>query len=343
MKNRTFWTKLREYFSVYLPKQRNSSQKTIDTYKNAWNLLLRYMLKECNIPASDFRYELFTKEVVAGFLDSEEAKKNWKAATRNNRLNCIRAFFKYAGVNCPEAFVVYSDLGTIPEKKGINQSNVVDFMPEDAITSIINCIDKDSRKGLRDRFFITLMYDVAARDGEMLQLKLSDVNTDNSTLTIMGKGTKLRMVPISKETIEMFIKYKKAFHDRSKPDEYLFYTVHRGDKTPMSDDNVARFITAYARKARETNANVPPNVHPHMIRHSRAMHLYRGKMPLSVLSEFLGHENPETTLIYARADTEMKREAIARASSKHIFPDENVDSPVWENDDSIIERLIRGY
>ena len=72
------------------------------------------------------------------------------------------------------------------------------------------------------------------------------------------------------------------------------------------------------------------------------MHLYKGGMPLSLLSEFMGHENPETTLIYAYADTEMKREVIEKASVGLTLPGVNPDTPIWEDQD-IIGRLVRGY
>ena len=110
----------------------------------------------------------------------------------------------------------------------------------------------------------------------------------------------------------------------------------------MSDDNVARFLKTYAARARKQNPHVPENVHPHMVRHSRAMHLYQGGMPLTVLSEFLGHEDPETTLIYAYADTEMKRQAVGKASEGLPIPDIEAELPTWEDAD-IISRLIRGY
>ena len=110
----------------------------------------------------------------------------------------------------------------------------------------------------------------------------------------------------------------------------------------MSDDNVARFLKKYAAEARVRNIHVPDNVHPHMLRHSRAMHLYQNGMPLAMLSEFLGHEDPETTLIYAYADTEMKRQAVEKASKDLLTADSNNDSPIWESQD-IIDQLLRGY
>ena len=57
----------------------------------------------------------------------------------------------------------------------------------------------------------------------------------------------------------------------------------------MSDDNVARFMRQHATTAKARCPDVPTRVHPHMLRHSRAMHLYRAGMPLALLTEWLGH------------------------------------------------------
>lgn len=160
-------------------------------------------------------------------------------------------------------------------------------MPKDAVASIIECAGTALLKGFRDQFFLTLMYDTAARNGEMLKLKLSDLNTDHATIYLFGKGSKPRLVPVSKETLRMFDRYRSLFHNDSEKDTYLFYTKHQGKKTPMSEDNVARFLKGYAVNARKKNGHVPANVHPHMFRHSRAMHLYQGGMPLPYFRNFL--------------------------------------------------------
>jgi len=342
MKNNPFWKKLREYFSIYLPKQRNCSEKTIDTCHMAWNLLLRYLLQEQGIEVSALRFETFTSGLLSEFLDKMETEKGWKPSTRNNRLSCIRSFFKYASYTCPEVYMVYADLCTIPLKKGVDNSRIINHMSKDAMASIIGCIDTSLPKGLRDCFFLTLMYDTAARNGELLKLKLADINVDNASAYLFGKGSKPRLVPLRKETLDLFKKYKCSFHKDNDGESPMFYTKHRGIKTSMSDDNVARFIKIYAVRARKKNPHVPENVHPHMVRHSRAMHLYQGGMPLTVLSEFLGHEDPQTTLIYAYADTEMKRQAVQKASESLSILNIESELPTWEDAD-IISRLVRGY
>ena len=105
----------------------------------------------------------------------------------------------------------------------------------------------------------------------------------------------------------------------------------------MSADTVALFMNKYCTAAFKKCSDMPEHLHPHMLRHTRAMHLYRQGMPIHLLSEYLGHVNYETTKIYAYADTEMKRLAVAKADvlRNGMPPPE----PVWADDEEIILKL----
>jgi Site-specific recombinase XerD len=105
----------------------------------------------------------------------------------------------------------------------------------------------------------------------------------------------------------------------------------------MSCDNVARFIKQYGESARKKCRDIPENIHPHQLRHTRAIHLYRSGMPLAVLAEFLGHADPSTTQIYAYADPEMKRAAIKKARGEELIDTPN--EALWQTDEDMIKRL----
>ena len=120
-------------------------------------------------------------------------------------------------------------------------------------------------------------------------------------------------------TKEHLLNYLSVYHPGSPPDRPLFYTTRNGLRRSMTSDNARKLIKAYGTLARRNCVEVPENVHPHMFRHSRAMHLYQHGMPLLLVSQWLGHANVETTLIYAHADTEMKRKAI-EASTPETSP-----------------------
>src|SRR5260370_4246701 len=166
---------------------------------------------------------------------------------------------------------------------------------------------RGSGTGLRDECFMILMYDLAARDAEMPALNLAGIDTRRRTVDLPGKGSKPRRLPITSETARHFGRYAAVFHPRPEPAAPMFYTVRNHRPTRMSDDNVARFVRQHAATAKARCPDVPARVHPHMLRHSRAMHLYQAGMPLALLTEWLGHADPDNTLIYAPAHTEMKR------------------------------------
>jgi len=211
-------------------------------------------------------------------------------------------------------------------------------MSVEAVKILLQQPDTSTKQGIRDLFFMVLMYDTAARDCEMLGMRVCDFNPNEKVVYLMGKGSKPRLVPVTDDTVKHFHNYINICHQGSDGTQSMFYTIHRQQKTPMSDDNVARFIKKYSDKAKEICPEIPTKVHPHMFRRSRAMHLYRSGMPLALLAEWLGHENLETTLIYSYADTEMKREAIEKATANSPIK-MNTEISIWEGNEDIISRL----
>ncbi len=101
---------------------------------------------------------------------------------------------------------------------------------------------------------------------------------------------------------------------------------------------VRKFLKKYGDAARQSCNEIPENIHPHLFRHSRAMHLYQHGMDLTLISQWLGHSNLETSLIYAHADTEQKRRAIEKAMGKDASA--GVDIPKYSiTDDELLKRL----
>jgi integrase/recombinase XerD len=224
------------------------------------------------------------------------------------------------------------------------KGQLVKYFEEDALKTILLQPDTGTKKGVRNLFFMILMYDTAARNQEMLDLKVSDIHVSakESHVVISGKGNKTRIVPLMQKTIEHYNNYLRIFHDGKISDNLLFYVVQKGNRQAMSSDNVEKFMKKYGKAAREQNSKVPEGLHPHMFRHSRSMHLYRGGMPLPLLSEWLGHAQIETTMVYAYADTKMKREAIEKATSSINPLKKGQEVTSWQEDDELIKRLM-GY
>ena len=334
-----FFNFVRKYLLEYLPLQRRFSENTVKSYRQGLNLYVSYLRDVMQIPTKRITFQECTRDSILGYLDWLSAERGCGATSVNQRLMALRSFFKYAGeTDC--AYAAFGvDASTVPIRKA--QGKTVDFLSEQALKALLARPNPRSRTEHRNRFFMILMYDTAARCGELLNLKLSDLRFDtaNPIVYLHGKGDKTRVVPLLPETVEHCRRYVQTFHGKAphEKDGLVFYTKSHDTKTQMSADTVALFMKKYGTAARELCDDVPEHVHPHMLRHTRAMHLYRQGMPIHLLSEFLGHVNYESTKVYAYADAEMKRLAIAKADIVRdgMPPPE----PLWTDDEDLIFKL----
>jgi site-specific recombinase XerD len=103
----------------------------------------------------------------------------------------------------------------------------------------------------------------------------------------------------------------------------------------MSEGNVERFIQQYADKARETCPDIPPHVHPHMLRRTRATNLYQNGVELALVSRILGHAFLDTTRIYAKPSLAMMREAMDSIEA----PQTRDEKPLWVGSEEEMAKL----
>lgn len=331
---------LREFFTIFLPKQAQRSSHTILSTQQVWNMLFSFVCGATGKRVESLTFADLSRKNVINFLDKMQQTKEWTPSTRNHRLARIRSFFRYVASIEPTLVFYLEDLRGIPLQKDVNKSFMLEYMSKNAITAVLRQPDPSKKIGIRDLFFLVLMYDSAARDCEMLSMRFCDFDPVRKVVYLLGKGNKPRSVPISDDTIQHFNRYAKTFHFQKDGFVPMFYTIRHGNKGQMSDDNVARFVRKYGDSAKAECSEVPDCVHPHLLRKTRAMLLYQAGMPLELLAQFLGHNNPMTTLIYARADNEMKRKAIDRASALTGSVSPEAEEATWDGNEEMIKRLL---
>ena len=258
---------------------------------------------------------MINKESVSGYLTWLSEEKKAAVTTKNNRLAAIRAFIDYASACRPEYISLSNELAAIKIQKVVRLSKL-DYMSEDAIAALLKVPDTKTREGLRDLVFMIFLYDTGARIQEVLDVRLCDLKFGKTpTVTLFGKGRKIRIVPLMEDTVDHLKNYLSVFHENEplESKEYLFYVIRKGERRPLNDDTARIRLRKYVGPAKALCREVPDNIHPHLWRHSRAMHLYQHGMDLTMIAQWLGHSNLETTEIYAYADTEAKRRAIEKA------------------------------
>ena len=309
---------IRDYLRVHLAKLRNLSEHTVRSYANALTEFVEYVSRQRRIPMRSVAFADFTKRSVCDFLDHLENERKRSVATRNLRLNAIRGFLSYAASCDVSAVAIRNDVATVPFKKP-RQSGIVQHMTTKAVSAIFTAVDMKSQRGFRDLCLLAMLYDTGARVQELLDIRLADVDLGKSpTVMLRGKGRKTRVVPMSVRMASLLREYVSRAHCGKTRDseDNLFFTVRNGCPTRMTEDNVRHLARHYGTMARKCCKEVPKNVHPHLFRHSRAMHLYEHGMDLMLVSQWLGHAQFNSTLIYAMFFSDMKRKAIERATAK---------------------------
>ncbi len=334
-----FFDTVRRFLLDYLPKQRCLSENTVLSYKQTLNLFVSYMQDERDVTATKLTFSRIDRDVILGFLTWLETERKCSASTRNQRLMALRSFLEFAGqMDCTQ-MALYLSACNIPSKA--SHGRIVEFLTEPSLAALLQQPDPSKSKDLRNLVFMILMYDTAARCSELLNMKVCDLRLDakHPIAYLHGKGRKIRTVPLLSKTVQHCKQYLHKFHPTADyhSEAPLFYTVIHGARQKMSPDTVAAFFAKYGSMAKNVCPEVPEHIHPHMMRHTRAMHLYQSGMPMVLLAQYLGHTQIETTMIYAHADTEMKRAAIQKADV--VRRTKPVPTEIWADNEEMILKL----
>lgn len=333
MKPTDFAKHLTNFLSSYLPSQKNVSKNTIYSYRDAFKLFIRYCQEAKQIPPEKLTMGMLSRDLITGFLDWLESERKCSISTRNQRLTAIHSFFRYVQYEEPSGIYYFQKVISIPLKKA--PKNVVNHLSPEAMQLLLAQPDRNCLKGRRNLTLMSVLYDTGARVQELIDIQVRDVILDAPAVVVLtGKGNKTRRVPLMKNTVSLLKRYILE-HKLDKPwkSEYPLFTNNQHNK--LTKEGVAYIISIYVASARKTSTLVPPKVKPHMLRHSKSMHLLQAGVNLIYIRDFLGHVDLKTTEIYARTDTETKRKAIENA-----YPD-LVDSnlPDWNQDQALLSWL----
>lgn len=305
-----------------MPIIKKESPNTVEAYRYTLNLYLDFLQEVSAKELSDITSMDFTKKNVLAFMDWLISNRGNKSSTANLRLVHLRKFCRFF---MEEDVLRLSELSAIQKIKGFPKecADEVHHLSVQEMKLVLSQPDTSKRLGIRDKFFMYLLYDSGCRVQEILDLRVRNFFIKNGAaqLHVIGKGNKFRAISISNELLEMFKEYCAHFHRNATQDDYLFYTIRNGIPIKMSSDNVQRFVEKYGAKAKSQMLSIP-HLHPYLFRHTRAMHLYMAGMPLEMVTQWLGHSQMPP-LIYANATTEMKRAAIKKISTKEssVFGD----------------------
>jgi site-specific recombinase XerD len=276
-----------------------------------------------------------SRELVVEYLAWLEEQRCCSISTRNQRLAALRSFFHYVGTYAPETLLVCQKILNIPMKK--NAQQIMSYFSPEGMNLVLEQPDTSTRQGRRDHAMLVLLYDSAARVQELADLCVRDVRFEKpATVTLRGKGRKIRIVPLTLKTASILRQY---FHEKGwlgNTASLDFPVFMNSRQLKLSRAGIAYILGKHVEAARKINEGfVPQTVSPHSLRHSKAVHLHRSGVALIYIRDFLGHASVTTTEIYAKVDTEERRKALECA---YEIPSQDL-VPNWEADKGLMAWL----
>ncbi len=275
----------------YLKYQKAYSEYTINNYKEDILEFLDFCKKEeinyLKIEYSDTRFFLM-------YLKENKKDNN---SSINRKLSSIRGFYKFlSNNNIVENNVFLLVNGPKKSKK------LPRYFEYNELEELFNSLDASTPKSQRDLLILEMLYATGVRVGELVNIKLKDINMSLKKITILGKGNKERLVMYGEYCDEILKKYISDGRNKlNKNDsEYLFLN-HLGEK--LTERGVRYILSEIIKKT-----SISKNISPHMLRHSFATHLLNEGCDLLSVQKLLGHESISATQVYTHVSTDRLKE-----------------------------------
>ena len=334
MKPTDFSIRLSEFLISYLPAQRNLSPHTIRSYRDAFVLFLRFLRDRQTMKIQRVRLEDMSVELVRDFLSYLEEERKACIRTRNQRLAVLHSFFRWLQTEEPKSLLQCQQILAIPFKK--REHKQVEYLTPDQLQCLLSQPDLGTKQGRRDAVLLSILYDTGARVQEICDLRVRDIRLEDPALVrLRGKGRKERSVPLMTSTTKLISDYLAEWKMKNGQDRREDPVFQNRRRQALTRSGIAYILAKHARQARKENTTLPEGITPHVLRHTKAMHMLQSGIPAVIIRDFLGHSDIRTTEIYAKADMEMKRKALEKLPGLVT----STGLPTWKTDGELLEWL----
>lgn len=296
------------FFQDYLKAHRGLSSNTILAYRDAIKLFLAFLSRHTRSRTTKLSLDDLSAENALAFLSDIEKTRQCSAVTRNLRLSALRTFFGYLITQDTLRTGQYQKVVSIPVKQSSHR--IVEYLEVMEVKAVMDCIDRNGATGRRDYALLNFLYNTGARVQEACDLCIEHVHLGSPPLVIItGKGRKTRQVPLWAETATLL---KSYIAERGLSNSSLNNVFLNARGYPLTRFGVRHIIRSRITAAvKHCPTLAKKKVGPHTFRHTTAMHLLQSGVDLTVIKNWLGHVNLETTHAYVEIDLEMKRKALS--------------------------------
>lgn len=288
-------------FLRYISFEKRYSQHTVKSYQNDLNQFEQYAQQQFNISSLSEATQLMIRSWVLSLMD-----EGTSARTVNRKIASLRSFYK---------FLLKREAITKDPTQKIKSLKVKKELPgfaneEEFSTFLDRLVFEDSFEGKTEQIILELLYGTGIRLSELLGLKVSDFKSSESTIKVLGKRNKERIIPVSKrlnELLKNLIAEKNHVfsHDQNS---YLIVNKNGGQAYPMM---IYRIVRKYLNQVPSLDKKSP-----HALRHTFATHLLDKGADLNAVKDLLGHSSLAATQVYTHNSLEKLKSVFDQAHPK---------------------------
>lgn len=286
---------MKEKFLEYLQVEKRYSPHTLTSYRK--DLEDFYAFVADTEGHEDLRK--ISHKVVRNFI-AELSHKNIAKRSINRKISSLRSFYLFL-LKIGE--IETSPLENIQSLKFYAEKQIP--FSQEEMHELQQVVEASSDRPLLERLLIETLYQTGMRKAELCNLKLTDVDFSKGELRIIGKGNKIRVVPVSPELLEQMSHYLEGRMPQKGSEEFFFVNVKGKNINPKFVYSVVNsYLSLVTSKTKKS---------PHILRHSFATHVLDNGAEISKVKKILGHASLASTQVYTNANIEQLKKVFANA------------------------------
>ena len=288
-------------FLKYISFEKRYSQHTVKSYRNDLEQFHTYIATKYSIKELSETSQLMVREWILSLIDDGVS-----ARTVNRKIACLKSFFKFL---LSRELIDFNP--TLKVKSLKTQKELPDFADESQFSVYLNSdYFEDSFEGRHSQLILELLYGTGIRLAELIGLKVSDVNLGQSTIKVLGKRNKERVIPVANSLKHLIQKYIDEKNHVFSQDQNSFLIVNKsgGQAYPMM---VYRIVKKHLE-----NVSSLDKKSPHALRHTFATHLLNKGADLNAVKDLLGHSSLAATQVYTHNSLDRLKSVFDQAHPK---------------------------
>lgn len=294
-------------FLDYLSVVKGKSPNTLKEYKLDLINFFKFVIKRKRLKISHHEMDLEALKNISlsdmyTYMNFVKNERLNGPSARSRKTASLRTFYNYL---TNKIKVIDKNITLELESPKIPKRNPI-YLNFHESKSLLSSINPENKFYLRDYCMIIIFLNCALRLSELCSININDIDWENNSLNIVGKGDKERIIYLNNAVLHAI---KNYLNDRNS------YKIHNDHKealfisskgTRISNRAVQLIVKKYSK-----NANIDKSITPHKLRHTSATLMFKhGKIDIRTLQKVLGHENISTTQIYTHVDDEGIKKAF---------------------------------